>query len=432
MHLIEEIAPPGPIWEQIRKPPVVRAINAAGSVLGKLGVAWPRVDPEKLIRRARRISGLSDFGDDSFREGLEALVDAFNRRDSANAFGRIVFGQYVTGLLVSRLKVEDELARHPEILEVPVDRPLFITGLPRSGTTLFQRLMSEDPTARPLLYWEMVAPAPAPEPATYRTDPRIAAIRDQVRELEALSPRLSVAHETEAESPEEDNNLYARDFVAPYLGFLFDVPDYVRWLQDVPPDRVLESYRFARRQLQLLSWKVRGDHWVLKSPTHQYSLDALFGAHPDARVVVTHRDPRAVVPSACSLAAAVRGIHADRLDLRGMGEELVREVAGGSIRAIEARGSLDPSRFFDVGYDRLVADPIEAVRDACAHFGYDFGPAFEANARRWLAENPQHKRGVHRYRLEDFGLDGETVDRHFAPYREWLERRPDLGVKFEG
>ncbi len=431
MPSLEEVASPAPIWEKARKPTTIRAINAAGSGLRKLGLAWPRADAEKMMDRARRISGLSDFGDDSFREGLGALVEAFNRRDSANTFGRIIFRQYVTGLLVSRLRVEAELARHPEILGVPVDRPIFITGPPRSGTTLLHRLMSEDPAGRPLLYWEAVAPVPAPRPETYRTDPRIAAVRRQVRQFEALSPRLSVAHETDAETPEEDNTLHARDFVSPYFGFFFDVPDYVRWLAEVPPERLLASYRHARRQLQLLSWKVRGDHWVLKSPMHQYTLDALLGAYPDARIIVTHRDPRAVVPSVTSLASAVRGVLADRLDLRAMGEEFVEGVARGTVHAIESRESLDPSRFFDIGYDRLVADPIAAVRDACDHFGGDFTPAFEANARRWLAENPQHRRGVHRYRLEDFGLDGETVDRHFARYREWLERRPDLGVKFE-
>lgn len=431
MQLIEDVAPPAPIWERFRKPPTIRAINSVGSGLRKLGATWPRVDPERMMDRARKTSGLSDFGDDSFREGLEVLVDAFNRRDSADTFGRIAFRQYVTGLLITRLWVEDELARHPEILEVPVDRPLFITGLPRSGTTFLHRLMSEDPAGRPLLYWEVVAPAPAPKPETYRTDPRIAWVRHQIRREDALSPRLSVAHETDAESPEEDNSLHARDFVAPYLGFLFDVPDYVRWLSRVPPDRLLENYRYARRQLQLLSWKVRGDHWVLKSPTHQYSLEALLGAYPDANIIVTHRDPRAVVPSLSSLAAAVRGVYSDRLDLRVVGEEFVEAVARGPIDAIEARESLDPSRFFDVGYDRLVGDPVGTVRDACAHFGQDFGPAFEDNARRWLAGNPQHRRGRHRYRLEDFGLDGETVDRHFAHYREWLERRPDLGVRFE-
>jgi hypothetical protein len=430
MRLLKTSAPPGPIWETIRKPARVRALNAAGAGLRTLGADWPRLDVATILARAQWSAGLSDFGDGSFRDGLEALVDAFHRRGTASAFGRMVFRQYLTGLLVGRLRVQDELARHPEILDVPGDRPQFFSGLPRSGTTLLHRLMSQDPAGRPLLHWEAFAPAPAPDPETYRDNPRINAIRYHLEQLEALSPRLSVAHEFAVASPEEDNNLHARDFVTPYLGFLFDVPDYARWLSEVPPARVLETYRYARRQLQLLGWKIRGDHWVLKAPSHQYSLAALLGAHPDACVIITHRDPRAVTPSACSLAAAVRGVHADRLDLRALGEELVQTIAVGPVRAIEARRSLDPSRFLDVGYDRLVADPIGVARDAYAYFGYEFTPAFEANARRWLGENPRHKRGIHRYRLEDFGLDGQTVDRHFARYRAWLEDRPELGVAF--
>ena len=137
-----------------------------------------------------------------------------------------------------------------------------------------------------------------------------------------------------------------------------------------------------------------------------------------------------MVPSLSSLAAAARGIFTDRLDLRALGAEFVAAGARGANDAIRAREGLDPARFYDVGYDRLVADPIDTVRAACAHFGADFTPAFEANARAHLAANPQHRRGVHRYRLADFGLDGPTVDRHFAPYRAWLDRHPDLGVRF--
>lgn len=410
-----------PIWERFAKPPSVRGLNAFGSGLRRFGVTWPRVEVEGLLARACWCAGLTDFGGDSFREGLEVLVAAFRRRGSSSPFGRLVFGEFVTGLLVGRLRVEEELTRHPEILEVPVDRPLFVIGMPRSGTTLLHRLMATDPAGRPLLYWESVAPAPAPSPETYRSDRRIGLIRRSLRRAEALSPRLAVAHESDAESAEEDNLLHARDFLSPYLGFFFDVPDYVEWMAAASPGRLLENYRYARRQLQILSWRVRGEHWVLKSPMHQYALGALLGVYPDANIIVTHRDPRAVVASLASLAAAVRGIHADRLDLRGLGAEFVRAAAKGANDAVAARESLDPARFFDVEYDQLVADPIGTVRAACDHFGYGFTPAFEQDARRWLADNPRHRRGVHRYHLADFGLDGRTVDRHFAPYQAWLE-----------
>lgn len=410
-----------PIWEQTRRPPWVRALNAAGRGLGRLGVRWPRVDDRAMMADARRRAGLDDFGDDSFREGLRVLVDTFNARDNANAFGRLFFREYCTSLLVNRLKVQADLTRHPEILGVPVERPLFVTGLPRSGTTFLHRLLSQDPDARAMLFWEALEPSPPPEPATYRTDPRIARARRQMDLLYRLSPRLATAHEFEAESPEEDNNLFAHRFAAGMLGFMFDVPEYARWLdrQDYVP-----GYRYEKQQLQLLSWKCPGDHWVLKSPAHLFGLDAILAVFPDACIVVTHRDPLEVIPSVSSLAAGFRGILTDRLDLRRLGAEMAEAMAVGPRRAMAARATADPDRFFDVEYRRLVADPIETVRSICDHFGYDFGPEFEARARRYLAANPRQKHGVHRYRLDDFGLDPAAVDPQFTDYRAWLARRP--------
>src|SRR5262249_19252362 len=161
------------------------------------------------------------------------------------------------------------LKRYPAILDVPVPRPLFITGLPRSGTTFLHRLMSEDPAGRTLLLWEAMEPSPPPRRETYTTDPRIALARKQLALLDRLSPRMAIAHEFEAESPEEDNDLHGRQFAAGILGFMFDVPDFVRWLER---QDYTANYQYARQQLQLLSWQCRTDYWVLKSPAHQFSL----------------------------------------------------------------------------------------------------------------------------------------------------------------
>jgi hypothetical protein len=136
--------------------------------------------------------------------------------------------------------------------------------------------------------------------------------------------------------------------------------------------------------------------------------------------VVTHRDPLRVIPSLCSLQAAMRGILTDRLDLRRLGAECLEALHVGPERAIATRATADPARFFDVTYDRLIAGPVETVRDVCRHFGYAFGPEYESRVRHWLARNPQHKHGVHRYRLADFGLDAAAVEQSFAVYRQWL------------
>ncbi len=370
-----------------------------------------------MMSAARRRTGLDDFGGDDFREGLEVLVQAFNGIDTANAFGRIFFREYCTSLLANRLKIQADLTRHPEILGVPVRRPLFVTGLPRSGTTFLHRLLSQDPAARAMLFWEALEPSPPPEPATYATDPRIGRARRQMKLLYSLSPRLATAHEFEAESPEEDNNLFAHRFAAGMLGFMFDVPDYPRWLDKQP---LIPGYVYEKQQLQLLSWKYPGDHWVLKSPAHLFGLDAVLAVFPDASIVITHRDPMKVIPSVSSLAAGFRGILTDRLDLRRLGAEMAEAMAIGPRRAIHARSEADAGRFHDVSYERLVAEPIDTVAAICDHFGYDFTPEFEARARGWIAENPRQKHGVHRYRLEDFGLDRGAIERHFGEYYDWL------------
>ncbi len=411
---------PPPLWEKTPRPFWVEMINGVGRGIRRFGSRWPKLSADDFMARARRKSGLSDFGDDRFLEGLNVLIDSFEREDSAHAFGRIFFREYCVSLLVNRLKIHADLTKHPEILDIPVRRPLFITGLPRSGTTFLHRLMSEDPSGRSMLFWEALEPSPSPERSTYKTDPRIARATKSMNLLYQLSPRLATAHEFAAESPEEDNNLFAHAFGAGILGFMFDAPDYMRWLdrQDLVP-----GYRYHKRQLQLLSWKFPADYWILKAPPHLYGLDALLTVYPDANIVVIHRDPLQALPSICSLAAGFRGIMTDRIDLRRLGAEFVEATAPGHERAIAARTTADSARFHDVRYPEMIADPVGTVQAICEHFGYDFSPEYEANARGYLATNPQHKNGVHRYRLEDFGLDDATVNRHFAGYRSWLETR---------
>ena len=414
-----------PIWERTPRPFSIRLLNAVGDGLWRMGVHWPRVTVDQLLKQSKRRAGLSDFGDDRFREGLRVLVDSFTVLGTAHTFGRVYFNEYCTSLLVNRLKLQDDFKRHPEILQVPVQRPLMVTGLPRSGTTLLHRLLSEDPAGRTMRMWETFELAPAPEPATYLTDPRIALARKRIALLFSLSPRLATAHEFSAESPEEDNTLFATGFAAGFNGFFFDVPEYMRWLeaQDLRP-----GYLEHKKQLQYLSWKLRGEHWILKAPAYMFGLDSLLSVYPDANIVVTHRDPLRVMPSLCSLATAFRSIITDEIDLRKIGDEFLQAFSRAPTRMIAARETTDPKRFLDVSYDQLIADPIGTVRAICAHFGYDFTPQYEARARRYLAENPQHKHGVHKYALSDFGLTADRVTSAFTDYRAWLDERMPQGV----
>lgn len=408
---------PEPIWDRPYRPAWMRLLNGVGGVLRRVGVSQPRLDPEALLAAAERRTRLSDWGDDRFREGLHALVGSFETQNNATTFGRIFFREYCVAALANRLRIQDELKRHPEILETPIPRPLFITGLPRSGTTFLHRLMCEDPNGRPLLFWETFEPVPSPRAEMRLTDPRIARARRSVEMLNALAPRVRAAHLFDADSPEECNNLFAHGFIAGINGFLFDVPQYVEWMNE---QDLVEPYRYLRQQLQLLSWKWRGDHWLLKAPAHLFGLDALLTVFPDACIVQIHRDPLQVLPSLCSLAAAIRGISSDQVDLRRLGAEFTEAMARGTERALDVRATADPARFFDVSYPRLLADPVGTVRAVRAYFGYSYDDPLESRMKSWLTENPQHKHGVHRYTLDQFGLDPGEVNRWFARNNAWV------------
>jgi hypothetical protein len=408
-----------PTWDRPSGPRWMRLLNRAGGALRRAGVRWPGLEVGSLLAAAQHRTGLGDWGEERFLEGLELLVASFEERDVAHTFGRLYFREQCIRLLVNRLRIQDDLKRHPEILDVPIRRPLVVTGLPRSGTTLLHRLLSEDPSARPLLFWETLEPSPPPTTEARRTDPRIERARRTTRLLFTLAPRMPAIHLYEAESPEECNNLFAHAFAAGMLGFMFDVPRYVEWLgrRDHAAD-----YRYVRRQLQLLGWRCRGDHWVLKSPAHLFALDALLAAFPDACIVQAHRDPIHAIPSACSLAACFRGIVSDRVDLGRLGTEIAEVMAIGLERAIEVRASSDPARFLDVHYPSLVADPIGTIRSLYHAFDYPMTIEFERRMGCWLAQNPQHRQGVHRYRLEQFGLGADEVNGRYAAYRAWAER----------
>ncbi len=287
----------------------------------------------------------------------------------------------------------------------------------RAAARLFCTAYCRRPLARALRFWETLEPSPPPEAATARSDPRIARARRAIRNLEALAPRIRAAHSYEAEAPEECNSLFAQNFAAAMLPYMFDAPAYIEWLREL--DRAA-NYRYFRSQLQLLSWRDAGEYWVLKAPAHLFSLDVILLVFPDARFVVTHRDPQDSIASACSLAAAYRSITADHIDLNRLGAEVSQVLAVGVEWALGARAAADPSRFFDVSYATLLDDPTGVARAICEQFDYRFDPAAEQRMRLWLAENPTGKHGTHRYDLAEFGLDPATINNRFASYRNWM------------
>lgn len=386
--------------------------NAMGHGLARIGLR-PSLEEESLLRAARRVTRLSDFGDEGFRLPLRRLLRSYDEDDPPSPSGRLIRRVDFADMLANRLRVERAIARDPRIADDPVRSPLIVTGLPRTGTTLLQRLLSLDPDARALLTWEAMWPAAISRRRTGRADPRIRYTRRLVWMARRLLPGIDRVHPLDPEGPEECTRLLDSSFRCAYFAVENRLPGYAAWLESEGPDAMVPAYRWYARQLQVLqSQRPASGRWVLKSPAHLGNLGPLLRVIPDARIVINVRNPRETVASACSLFALLYGTTAEDARTGRMGPGVAASLARALTQGLET-AARDPARVRVVHYDDLVARPVATLEAVHARFGLPFPAAFESSARAWLAANPQGRHGVHRYDLESFGLDAETVDRLF-------------------
>ena len=400
-------------FDSRRPPKAVRAANAAGRVLRVLGRDVPSLEESRLLGAARRRTGLHDFGTDEFREPLIVLLDSLEREARLTPLGRYFARGQIESSLENRLRLRADLSDHPGIAREEIRRPLYVVGLPRTGTTILQNLLALDPANRSLMQWEAARPSPPPERATYETDPRIAAAGKTTRLLDYLAPDARSLHPVGPRMPTECVTLFANSFASLEIPTIHEVPTYLRWCLDADMG---PHYGYYRSQLQHLQWRCPGERWLLKSPAHLFWLDVLLDTFPDACIVQTHRDPLQAVGSYCSLAAVLHSIGSDEVDLHAIGEAWSAAWAEGLARAAAAREKA-PASFFDSHYDEFLTDPPAAVRRIYEHFDLPFPDGFEDRMRRYLDQNPQHSAGVHRYSLDQFGLDPASEGERFEDYR---------------
>jgi hypothetical protein len=394
-----------------RRPWPVRLLDA---VDGLVPVAPRGFEEARLLEAARRKAKLDDFGDESFREPLQRLLASIRDEARLTSMGRIIQHARIVSLLANRLRIQRMLAAHPEILDVELGRVVVIAGLQRTGTTLLHRLLAADPSARTLPAWEALNPAPlSSRPGADRAARMRQAVRAE-RALAYLAPEFFAIHPIEATAPEEDVLLLELTFLSQAPEAMMYVPSYARWLegQDVRP-----AYAYVRNVLQLLQWIRPGRHWVLKTPNHLEHLDALLETFPTALVVQTHRDPRKTIASFCSMVAHGRGVLSNHVDVRDVAAHWLRKQRRLVDRAMESRRSAPTDRFVDVAYADLVADPLAQVARIYRFAGLEFRDELRAAFEAARAANPPQRHGRHVYRLEDFGLTAEQVDRELAAYR---------------
>lgn len=342
-------------------------------------------------------------------------MEAVEREADLNWIGRVACRQSLTMALESRFAIYRHRAAHPEIVGVPIERPLFIVGFPRTGTTILFNLLAQDPTNRTPVGWETQFPQPPPETTTYETDPRIKKARKYFGQMDAMAPSLASIHEVGAELPQECMPILAHSLLSPQASVTFNIPSYQDW---VDQQSAAPAYTYHRHFLEHLQSRHMKDRWVLKSPVHLATLDALLDEYPDARLIFTHRDPAKTIPSLASLIYTVRGIVTDSVDPKRVGPEQLDWWAKAldHARRVREKHADKAHQFMDIQFEEVVADPVAALSSAYAHFGVPWSDEGERRMRTFLSDNPRGKHGAHSYELEDFGIELGQIRERFSDY----------------
>ena len=404
-----------------------------------------------LHASAARMTGLDDFGTDDYADGLAVLLDSYSADEDLTPLGSKMSRVFLRGALAARLLSEAGWREYPEHASAGIDRPVFVTGLPRTGTTALHRLLTADPAHQGLELWLTQAPQPRPPRETWAADPVYAQLQAAYAQHHVEYPEFMGVHYIAADQVEECWQLLRQSMRSISFECLAHLPRYSSWLaaQDWTG-----AYRRHRRNLQLIGLRDAGRRWVLKNPSHLFALDELLAVYPDALVIQTHRPPRDAIASACSLAAhATDGwsrrftstvIGSDQLALwaRGLDSFMAarhrHEAAsqhGASQHGASQHGashhgashhgaSHHGARFCDVRYAEFVADPIGTVERVYDAFGLTLS-GIAADAMRAMQAGGADGAGsstrggsvpAHRYALADFGLTAEQVDERFAGY----------------
>jgi hypothetical protein len=348
-----------------------------------------------------------------FLDALEALSVSLDLEADLAPEGRPVVRNALVASLVTQARLSRQLAEHPEVGRIRIERPVFVVGLLRTGSTLVHNLLAQHPGLRCPELWELMTPAGGRGPAERRA--LVGAAQAFVDDYYRHAPNLPGIHFLDARRPDECTHLLGNTFSCMIFWMRYRVPGYAEWLtsRDLAP-----AYAYHRAQLQHILWRIPGEVVVLKCPFHAWSPDALLSAYPDARLVWLHRSPAAVVPSTCSLCAEVRAVRSDRVDRREIGRFWLAHVA----RLLDEfdrvrKRYLAATPVLDVTYDELMRDPMALMQRVCDFIGVPMTREAAEGMGTYLIENPQHRRGTHRYAPEDFGLSAADLADRFADYR---------------
>jgi len=398
--------------DQTRPVLPVRLLNGCGALLEKTRIPRSPLRAVDLIETAKRRCNLDDFGGGDFFEGLSRLLDSCHRESRLNLIGKIALRTDLIRILCSRLFMHRDRQLYPDVARQEIREPLFIVGLPRSGTTLLHTLLAADPEHRAPLTWEVMTPSP---PTRDNEKRRIQRATQSCNCLNWLAPTFRHVHAVGAELPQECVGLMTPTFMSDQFDTMYYVPSYRAWFfgQDLLP-----AYEYHRRFIQHLQFRQSARRWILKAPTHMFALPTLLSAYPDALFVQTHRAPLDAMASVSSLITILRRVFSDAVDPLVVCREAIQYWSETLDRFLHERDRLADYRICDVNYIEVCRDPIAAVRRIYEHFGWLLSAEAAQRMRLVLASLPQDQYGRHRYNLSQFGLDPAEEVEAFAAYCE--------------
>ena len=396
----------------------------ADVLAGRLGFLRRRIAAERLLQIAQRRTGLTDFGDTSWLEPLQTLLDSVVAEASLSVVGRIATSWDAVRFLMNLLRLREAESHTPAILRERIDRPVFITGLPRSGTTFLHRLLMADPANRAPLVWQTIYPYPTQD----GVDRRIGQVTKQLKAFERLAPEFRGLHPLFATSPQECSEITAHVFRSLRFDTTYEIPSYRSWLDDAGH---VPAYRFHKRFLQHLQHQQMtsgqgGGRWVLKCPDHVFALEALRAVYPDARLVFVHRDPVNVLLSVAKLTEVVRAPFTRQLDPIAIGRQESARWLEGARQMIRAeRDVRRDNAICHVHHLDLITDPLATVAGVYRQVGLRLSTDAEARIARLIERQRNGGYAPHAYRFEDHGLDAATERAKFRDYMVQFGIQPE-------
>jgi hypothetical protein len=383
-----------------------------------------RLYAQSLKQRAAAELGLRAFGEDPFAENFARLIAALNDDGELSEQGFTLSKEETLRLLRNRLEVRAWTERNPEILDDPIERPIFLMGLPRSGTTFLQNLFDHDENLRLLRTWETLRPCPPPAAEPDSAAPRIAAADRFLNRWRGDVENFDATHLMDVTGPDECAHIMSMSFTQAGFQNYAQVPSYFDWLLREADFQA--AYRLHKTVLQLLQWRAPARRWVLKYPNHMLAVADIRAVYPDAVCIVTHRDPAQTLASLCALTEQYRAARYETNDRLALGREMLGFVRAHIDRFMAYRDRVGGEGIIDVDYYRLVADPVSTVVDIYGRTGMMVPDTVRSRLASWTDANPKGHRGRHEYRLADYGLDADALDAVFDDYRRRFGVRPEV------